>query len=127
MTKKSKIWKQVVYKTGIWLAAEIWLNLIGLDNIADYSEFVFAQDLALNKINRRTVKVVEYPPQFCPQIDDFCPLPGTVTKLIDINHDSCKLKTEVFKNKCQQLVEPCLKVMCLTTKEESKKTDFSNH
>ena len=120
MTKNSKIWKKVVYKTGTWLAAEIWLNLIGLDNLADYGEFIFAQDLALKKKNRRTVKVIEYPPQFCTQIDDFCPLPGTVTKPKDIEHDSCKSKTELFKNKCQQLVEPCVKVMCLTAKVENK-------
>ena len=121
MTQKPKIWKHVVYKTGIWLTAEIWLNLIGLDNIADYGEFVFAQDLALNKKNRRTVKIAEYPPQFCPQIDDFCPIPGTVTKPIDIKHDSCKSKTETFENKCQQLEQPCLKVMCLTANIEVDK------
>ena len=114
MTKNTKTWKQVVYKTGIWLAAEIWLNVIGLDNIADYSEFVFAQDLALSKKNRRTVKIIEYPPQFCHQIDDFCPIPGTTTKSIDIEHDSCKFKTEILETKCQKLTEPCVKVMCLT-------------
>ena len=120
-TKKAKIWKKAAYKTGAWLAIEIWLNLIGLDNIADYSEFIFAQDLDLSKKNRRTVKVIEYPPQFCPQINDFCPIPGTVvTKPIDIDHDSCKSKTEIFENKCKQLAEPCLKVMCLTEKVESE-------
>ena len=118
MTTNKKTWKQVVYKTGIWLAAEIWLNLIGLDNIADYGEFVFAQDLALNKKNRRTVKIAKYPPQFCPQIDDFCPLPGTATKPTDIEHDSCKSQAEIFENKCQQLEQPCLKVICLTTSME---------
>lgn len=119
MTTNKKIWKRVVYKTGIWLTAEIWLNLIGLDNIADYGEFVFAQDLALNKKNRRTVKIAEYPPQFCPQINDFCPLPGTVSKPINIKPDSCTSKIETFENKCQQLEDPCIKVMCLTTKVES--------
>ena len=38
------MWQKVVCKTGIWLAAEIWLNLMGLDNIADYCEFLFAAD-----------------------------------------------------------------------------------
>ncbi|MGB5712512.1 MAG: hypothetical protein WBM44_16565 [Waterburya sp.] len=115
MTLTKKIWKQVVYKIGIWLAAEIWLNLIGLDNIADYSEFIFAQDFYLNKKNRRTVKVMEYPPQFCPQIDDFCPIPGTLTKPIDTVEDKCESQAEIFKNKCRQLAEPCLKVLCLAT------------
>ena len=121
--QKPKIWQQVVYKTGVWLAAEVWLNLIGLDNIADYGEFVFGQDLALNQKNRRTVKVIEYPPQFCSQINDFCPIPGTVIKPIDIERDRYKLKKEIFNNKCRQLVEPCLKVMCLTTRTESRQAE----
>ena len=62
MTDNKTIWKKAIYKTGIWLGLEIWLNIIGLDNIADYGEFVLAQDLALKKKNRRTVKIVEYPP-----------------------------------------------------------------
>ena len=120
MTTNKIIWKKVAYKTGVWLAVEIWLNVIGLDNIADYSEFIFAQDLNLNRKNRRTVKIIEYPPQFCPQIDDFCPIPGTTTKAIDIEHDSCKLKSEILESKCQQLIEPCVKVVCLTAKIESR-------
>ena len=34
-------WKILCTKTLIWLAAEIVLNLMGLDTIADYSEFLF--------------------------------------------------------------------------------------
>ncbi|MBE9046092.1 hypothetical protein IQ255_17045 [Pleurocapsales cyanobacterium LEGE 10410] len=104
------IWKQIIYKTGVWLAAEIWLNIIGLDNIADYSEFIFARDLDLQKKNRRTVKIMEYPPQFCPEIDDFCPLPGTVTNLKDLASD--RAKAEIIADKCQQLNQPCIKIVC---------------
>lgn len=118
MTKNLKTWQRVVYKTGVWLTVEIWLNIIGLDNIADYSEFVFAQDLALNKKNRRTVKVFEYPPQFCPHIDDFCPIPVTAIKPKDLEENSCKSKAEILKNKCQQLEEPCIKIMCVSTDVE---------
>ncbi|MEM7757576.1 MAG: hypothetical protein AAF298_05535 [Cyanobacteria bacterium P01_A01_bin.40] len=118
MASDKIIWKQLIYKTGIWVTVEIWLNLIGLDDIADYGEFIFAQDLALKKKNRRTVQVIEYPPQFCQQINDYCPLPGTVTKPQDLEHHSCKSKAETFKNKCQQLTEPCVKVVCLTTNSE---------
>ena len=114
MTKNKKMWTKVAYKTGVWLAVEIWLNMIGLDNIADYSEFIFAQDLEINKKNRRTVKVTEYPPQFCPKIDDFCPIPGVTNKPTDLKEHSCTTKAEIFKNKCQQLPEPCLKIVCLT-------------
>lgn len=37
-------WKSILAKTTIWLATEIVLNLVGLDNIADYSEFVFGRE-----------------------------------------------------------------------------------
>jgi len=33
-------WKKLVAKTVLWLAAEILLNSLNLDTIADYSEFV---------------------------------------------------------------------------------------
>ncbi len=40
-------WKTLLVKTTIWLAAEIILNLLGLDNLADYSEFVFEHEVAV--------------------------------------------------------------------------------
>ncbi len=40
-------WKKFFVKTTVWLAAEIVLNLVGLDNIADYSEFIYEQDAAV--------------------------------------------------------------------------------
>ena len=113
MINDKTTWKKVIYKTGVWLAVEIWLNVIGLDNIADYSEFIFAQDLNLNRKNRRTVKIIEYPPQFCPQIDDFCPIPGTITKPKDIEENSDRTKAKIFSDKCQQLTKPCIKIVCL--------------
>ena len=112
------MWKRVAYKTGVWLGVEIWLNIIGLDNIADYCEFIFAHDLESSLKNRRTVKINEYPPQFCPKIDSFCPIPGSVTKPEDLEEDSYKAQAETFKNKCQNLEEPCLKMMCLSAKIE---------
>ncbi|EAZ90945.1 hypothetical protein [Crocosphaera chwakensis] len=36
-------WKKLFLQTSIWIASEILLNLIGLDNLADYSEFIFKQ------------------------------------------------------------------------------------
>ncbi len=119
MTNDKNIWRKVVYKTGVWLAVEIWLNLIGLDNIADYTEFIFAQDLALRLKNRRTVNIMEYPPQFCSQIDDFCPIPVTMSKLVDMEQTSCPIKLQIFRKKCQQLAEPCIKIMCLGTQHNS--------
>lgn len=37
-------WKKFLVKISLWLATEIILNFVGLDNLADYSEFVFERD-----------------------------------------------------------------------------------
>lgn len=37
-------WKKLLAKIIVWLAAEILLNFLGLDNLADYSEFLFVSD-----------------------------------------------------------------------------------
>ena len=34
-------WHKLLFKLTIWLVAEIVLNLVGLDDMADYSEFIF--------------------------------------------------------------------------------------
>jgi preprotein translocase subunit SecG len=34
-------WQKILVKITFWLIVEIILNLFGLDNLADYSEFVF--------------------------------------------------------------------------------------
>lgn len=34
-------WQKVFVKTTVWLTAEILLNLLGVDDLADYSEFIF--------------------------------------------------------------------------------------
>lgn len=37
-------WQQVGARLTAWLLIEVLLNLVGLDTLADYSEYVFAQD-----------------------------------------------------------------------------------
>ncbi|WP_178378136.1 hypothetical protein [Chroogloeocystis siderophila] len=37
-------WKKMLLKTTFWLGTEILLNLVGLDNLADYSEFISGQE-----------------------------------------------------------------------------------
>jgi len=37
-------WKKLVFTTTLWLVTEIILNFLGLDNLADYSEFVFGRN-----------------------------------------------------------------------------------
>ena len=34
-------WGKLCGKALVWLAIEIMLNLTGMDNVADYSEFIF--------------------------------------------------------------------------------------
>ena len=34
-------WSRLVIKIVVWLFAEIYLTVMGLDNLADYGEFVF--------------------------------------------------------------------------------------
>lgn len=42
-----KPWQKTVAKLVIWLAAEILLNFLGIDNLADYGEFVFERDVVI--------------------------------------------------------------------------------
>lgn len=37
--------QKTIAKIVVWLAAEIILNFIGLDDLADYSEFIFEHNL----------------------------------------------------------------------------------
>ena len=39
------MWARIITKTIFWIAAEIALSCIGLDDLADYSEFVFEKNL----------------------------------------------------------------------------------
>ena len=41
-------WKKLCFKATFWLVTEIVLNLIGLDNLADYSEFIFDQEVLVS-------------------------------------------------------------------------------
>ena len=43
-------WQKLLLKTSFWLTAEVVLSLIGLDNLADYSEYIF-QNRALNHLS----------------------------------------------------------------------------
>ena len=36
-------WKKLLVTTTLWLVAEIWLNFLGIDDLADYGEFIFEQ------------------------------------------------------------------------------------
>ena len=49
-------WSKLVLKIVVWLSAEIFLTALGLDNVADYSEFVF-QSRALVQISETSTSL----------------------------------------------------------------------
>jgi hypothetical protein len=34
-------WKKLLVQTTLWFVAEIWFNFLGIDDLVDYSEFIF--------------------------------------------------------------------------------------
>ena len=46
--KKQKHWNKLLWKTILWLVAEIYLNFLGIDDLADYSEFIFERHIIAN-------------------------------------------------------------------------------
>jgi hypothetical protein len=37
-------WQKLLLAITFWSATEIWFNLLGIDNLADYSEFIFERN-----------------------------------------------------------------------------------
>ncbi len=33
-------WSKLLLKAGVWICTEVWLTCLGLDDLADYSEFI---------------------------------------------------------------------------------------
>lgn len=54
------IGKHSVYRVVVWLAAEIVLNCVGLDDLADYSEFVFERNIITFNQNYQRIKINPY-------------------------------------------------------------------
>jgi hypothetical protein len=40
-------WQKILVRITCWLILEIILNFVGLDNLADYSEFVFDEKVVI--------------------------------------------------------------------------------
>jgi len=58
-------WKKIWIKATFWLVIEIILNLLGLDSLADYSEFIFEKEIAIaTRPPQITVVVPSYRPPF---------------------------------------------------------------
>lgn len=47
-------WQKVWVKAIAWLVVEIVLNVLGLDNLADYSEFIFETEVAIATLHPQT-------------------------------------------------------------------------
>lgn len=43
-------WKKLLVTTTLWLVTEIWFNLLGIDNLADYSEFIFEKNAIVQSL-----------------------------------------------------------------------------
>ena len=41
-------WKKLLLNLSIWLTAEIILTVLGLDNLADYGEFIIQSNAAIS-------------------------------------------------------------------------------
>jgi hypothetical protein len=52
-----KHWKNLMFRTTVWIVAEILLNVIGIDDLADYSEFVFEGRLMEAATPARVIQV----------------------------------------------------------------------
>ena len=50
-------WRKLLVKGTFWLSTEIVLGLVGIDNLADYSEFL-SQGRALNHVTEVVASIV---------------------------------------------------------------------
>ena len=44
---KSVRWQKLIFRASVWLILELFFDRVGLDTIADYSEFVFERNLVI--------------------------------------------------------------------------------
>jgi hypothetical protein len=51
-------WNKLWVKTISWLVIEIILNLLGLDNLADYSEFIFEKEVMIATVRHQMSIVI---------------------------------------------------------------------
>ncbi|MGB7084295.1 MAG: hypothetical protein WBD47_01985 [Phormidesmis sp.] len=51
-------WHKLINKLIFWLLVEILLNLVGLDNLADYSEFLLGDRVTLNSAPQQVISLV---------------------------------------------------------------------
>jgi hypothetical protein len=64
--------KKALFEIASWLIAEVILNLVGLDNLANYSEFIFAKESIIAS-NHPSELVMTIPP-YCRWIVGLYPV-----------------------------------------------------
>lgn len=104
-----KTWKTFAFKTAFWMMGEVLLNLIGLDNVADYSEFLFGQELELSKKNHKTVKLSCLKPKYCPKINETCPVDEVALQFSESPLEDCITHHGIFFKKCAKIKHYCIK------------------
>jgi hypothetical protein len=52
-------WNHLMTKMLVWLAAEVFLSILGLDNLADYGEFMLSHEAAVHPQSEVVVFVVK--------------------------------------------------------------------
>ena len=50
-------WSQLIIKLTVWLLIELLLNVVGLDTLADYSEYVFIKEQSVTLYKQYPVGV----------------------------------------------------------------------
>ncbi|HBB34373.1 MAG TPA: hypothetical protein DDZ80_25410 [Cyanobacteria bacterium UBA8803] len=106
-------WKTLIIKIGIWLTVEVVLNILGLNNIANYSEFIQDRDLNLAKKNKKTVKISNSSPIFCKKVNEFCPITELKIEDLELSQTNYCNTSPVFKHRCKKLKNPCIKALIL--------------
>lgn len=105
--------RKFLFKLVFWAVGEVWLGMIGIDDFADYNDFLLDQDLELLKKNHRTVKLSGSNPMFCEKINDSCPIKVMVTKK-DSHDKSYLCSSETFNKRCLKLKHFCIKAEILS-------------
>ncbi|MGD1858241.1 MAG: hypothetical protein ACFB2W_28730 [Leptolyngbyaceae cyanobacterium] len=49
-------WRFTLSKFLVWITAEIVLSMLGIDDLADYSEFIFEKNVSVLSAQELTVK-----------------------------------------------------------------------
>lgn len=101
-----------------WIFCEIWLNFVGLDDLADYSEFLFDRDVELEHKNSQVTNVSTPHFVFCEKVNYFCPIVEFNDRLDDLRFPSQprhQLRIiQTFEKKCKTLKHPCMRLLSLS-------------